>query len=119
MTLTLTQDDFIALGRQLADAAIASFQRALLDHAATVDLAAPTAHPLVETIVRQHGGRYTIAPTPLSTAPRDFGAEIDALKAALVAKAVITEADVTAAAAAPAAPPAPAPSATIPASAGT
>src|ERR1700736_4762331 len=111
MSLTLTQDGFIALGRQLPDAAIASFQQALLDHASTVDVAAPTAHPLVEAIVRQHAGRYAIAATPLSTGPRDFGAEIDALKAALVAKAVITEADVTAAVAAPSVLPASAPSA--------
>lgn len=94
--LTLTRDSFAALGRELADLAIAQFQQALDDHAGTVDVPAPTAHPLIERIVREHGGHYIVRdPTP--TLPtRDVGAELDALKAALVGKALLSEADVTA-----------------------
>jgi hypothetical protein len=124
MAITLTKDDFLALGRQLIDAAIAAFQQALAAHASTVNVPAPTAHPMIETIVRQHGGQYVVADPPPADPPRDLAAELDALKATLVGKAVISEADLTAAAAAVAAPRAPAQPATMPpgpppASAGT
>jgi len=124
MAITLSKDDFLALGRQLIDAAIAEFQQALAAHAATVNVPAPTAHPMIETIVRKHGGQYVVADRPPADPPRDLAAELDALKAALVGKAVIMEADVTAAATAPSTQPASAQPATSPprlsaASAGT
>lgn len=119
MAITLSKDDFLALGRQLIDAAIGEFQRAIAAHASTVDVPAPTAHPMIETIVRQHGGQYVIADPASTEAPRDLAAELDALKTSLVDKAVITEADVTAAAAALSVPPASAQPAAIAAVAGT
>lgn len=96
MALTLSQDDFLALGRQLADAAVAAYTQALAAHALTVNVPAPTAHPLIETIVNQYGGGYTVAPPPTPNAGVDPAL---ALQAALLAKGVITTADVTAAAA--------------------
>lgn len=45
--------------------AIAAFSQALVDHAGTVDVPAPTAHPLVEDIVRNHGGQYEIVNVPV------------------------------------------------------
>ena len=45
----------------------------------TVGVPAPTGHPLIERIVREHGGEYTVAAPPSAAPPRDFGAEIDAL----------------------------------------
>ena len=94
--LTLTKDSLMALGRELADLAIAEFQQARADHASTVGVPAPTAHPLIERIVREHGGRYVVRDATPDNPARDFGAELDALKAALVGKAVLSEADVTA-----------------------
>src|SRR5579872_1896240 len=96
--LTFSQDDFLALGRQLADAAIVLYQQQLADHATTVNVPAPSAHPMIERIVKRYGGEYAIAPRPAASPQRDVAADIDALTAALVGKAVITPADVTAAA---------------------
>jgi hypothetical protein len=90
--LTLSTDDFLALGRQLADAAIASFRRELGEHAARIGTPAPTAHPLIEAIVTQHDGRYAVA----AAAPRDLAGEIDALTTALVGKGVLSPADIAA-----------------------
>lgn len=77
--LTLTRDQLAALGRELVDAHIAAFGKALADHAVTEDVPAPADHPLIERIVRRHGGRYTVADPPPAAPPRDFGAELDAL----------------------------------------
>jgi hypothetical protein len=93
--LTLTQDDFLALGRQLADAAIATYSQALAAHATTVNVPAPTAHPTIETIVRQYGGQYAVAP-PITPLQVD---QIGVLQGALIAKGILTQADLTAAAA--------------------
>jgi len=92
---TLSQDEFVALGRQLADAAIATYSQALAAHAMTVNVPAPTAHPMIETIVRQYGGQYVVAPpaVPLQVD------QIATLQGALIAKGILTQADVTAAAA--------------------
>lgn len=77
-----TQDEFLGFGDELTRAAIVAFQQALADHASTVDVPAPTAHPIIEMIVRQHGGTFTVLPPPEpGETPRDFGTEIDALKA--------------------------------------
>lgn len=40
------------------------FQRALEYHSKTVDVPAPTEHPVVELIVRKFGGRFKVVPTP-------------------------------------------------------
>ncbi len=58
--LTLSQDDFLALGRQLADAAIAAYGQAVTAHAATLGVPAPTAHPTIMAIVNQYGGQYAV-----------------------------------------------------------
>ena len=47
------------LGGDLA-AAVKEFAAAVEAHRFTVGVPAPTAHPLVEEIVRQHGGSFTI-----------------------------------------------------------
>lgn len=61
MALTISEDDFLALGRQLADAAIAAYSQAVAAHATTVNVPAPTAHPMIEAIVNQYGGQYAVA----------------------------------------------------------
>lgn len=58
--LYFSQDNFFALGRELVNARIASFTQALADHASTEGVPAPTDHPLIERIVRGHGGQYTV-----------------------------------------------------------
>ena len=58
--LNLSQDDFLALGRQLVDAAIVAYSQALAAHATTINVPAPTAHPMIEMIVNQHGGQYAM-----------------------------------------------------------
>lgn len=47
-------------------AEVKAFVKALDDHRFTIDVPAPTAHPLVEAIVRQHDGIFEIIedPTP-------------------------------------------------------
>jgi hypothetical protein len=40
--------------------AVADFAKAVEDHRFTVDVPAPTAHSLVEEIVRRHGGQFQI-----------------------------------------------------------
>jgi hypothetical protein len=105
--LTLSQDDFLALGRQLADAAISAYGQARAAHATTVNLPAPTAHPLIETIVNQYGGQYAVAPPTTPDQAATVADRVAALQAALVTKGVIQTADVTAAAATLAAQPAP------------
>ena len=77
--LTLTGDQFAALGRELVNARIAAFRAAVAEHALTEGIPAPTDHPLIERIVREHGGEYSVVDPPASVPPRDFGAEIDAL----------------------------------------
>ena len=77
--LTLTTDQFAALGRELVNAHIAAFGVAVADHALTEGVPAPSDHPLIERIVREHGGQYIVAAPLAAAPPRDFGAEIDAL----------------------------------------
>ena len=101
--LALSQDDFLALGRQLVDQAIATYSQALVTHATTVNVPAPTAHPMIEAIVNRYGGQYVVTP-PVTPQPADQTA---ALQAALLAKGVITQADLNAAAATIAASPSP------------
>jgi hypothetical protein len=56
-------DSYQALGFDL-EAAVADFQVKLVAHAATIGVAAPTAHGVVETIVRYHDGEFVIVPAP-------------------------------------------------------
>lgn len=51
-------------GAPTLDKAIAAFAQALIDHAKTIDVPAPTAYPLVEEIVRKHEGAYEIINVP-------------------------------------------------------
>lgn len=88
LPLPLSQDDFIALGQQLADAAIFDFQRALIAHAATVDEPAPTTHSLIETIVRAHGGEYIVIPPKKAPDVRALMIELARLREDLAAAGI-------------------------------
>jgi hypothetical protein len=61
--LQITREAADSLGFDLADA-VASFAAEVEAHRDTVDVPAPTAHPVVELIVRQHGGEFTILEPP-------------------------------------------------------
>jgi len=68
-------------GEAELDKAIADFQKRLADHAKTVDVPAPTAHPWVEQIVRQSAGKYdVIEPEPEIKEPEPVKS-LDELKA--------------------------------------
>jgi hypothetical protein len=63
--LTISHADILRLGGPEAfAAAVADFAAALEAHRFTVDVPAPTADPVVELVVRQHGGLYDIEPEP-------------------------------------------------------
>lgn len=49
--------------------AVAAFEQALSEHALTVGVPAPVAHPLVEQIVRGHGGAFSVQPPPPDDEP--------------------------------------------------
>lgn len=59
MTVQITRAQLAKSGIADLDAAIAAYVKAREDHALTVDVPAPTAHPYVEQIVRG-GGTYEI-----------------------------------------------------------
>jgi hypothetical protein len=63
--LTISRADILRLGGEgaLADA-VAAFAAAIEAHRFTVDIPAPTADPLIELVVRQHGGQYDVEPEP-------------------------------------------------------
>lgn len=65
MPISIPKSQAIALGFDLA-AAVAAYEAARQAHAHTIDEPAPTAHPLVEQIVREGGGYiiYDDTPTP-------------------------------------------------------
>lgn len=63
MTLRLYTEEHTALGFDLAQA-VQDYKDALKQHQFTYDVPAPTAHPLVETIVREHGGMFELAERP-------------------------------------------------------
>lgn len=65
MTFVLSNEEAQALGFDLARS-VAEFAAALNAHQFTVDVPAPTAHPLVEHIVREHKGRFQVLPYPPS-----------------------------------------------------
>lgn len=56
-------------GEEALAAAVADFQQALADHAASVGIPAPVAHPIVEEIVRLHGGEFEVLPPPVTGEP--------------------------------------------------
>ena len=63
--LTISRTDILRLGGESAFAdAVAAFAAALEAHRFTVDVPAPTTDPLIELVVRQHGGQYDIEPEP-------------------------------------------------------
>lgn len=59
MTVQILKSELDRLGIGL-DAAIFDYRNALAAHAMTVDQPAPVAHPLVEQIVKAHGGAYEV-----------------------------------------------------------
>lgn len=70
-----------AYGEDKLNAEVFAFTRALADHAKTVNVAAPTAHPFVEQIVKNGGGRYeVIEPVPVIPEPAPIRS-IDELQA--------------------------------------
>src|SRR5687768_13284028 len=77
--LTVLQSVAGRLGFALADAVVA-FTAELEAHKLTVGVPAPTAHPLVETIVRLHSGAFTIvddeAGEPAPQGARTYKADI-------------------------------------------
>jgi hypothetical protein len=75
MPLPIPQDTFAALGYDL-DKAIAAYQQALTSFASTEGMPAPIAAPLVEQIVKQYAGLYTIVPAPMPP-PVDASAGVD------------------------------------------
>lgn len=66
MPLVIDYETMRALGgKDVVDAQVAAFQKALVDHATTVDVPAPSAaNAIVEAIVRQYGGEYTAEEPP-------------------------------------------------------
>lgn len=86
MTLVVSSEAASSLGFDLQDA-VKTFAAQVVAHAQTVNVAAPTAHPLVELIVRQHNGEFSIRkmndpePPPVLT----FTDKKHAKKAALAA----------------------------------
>lgn len=76
--------------------AVDAFKQALIDHRLTVDVPAPMAHPLVERIVRNYAGQFTIAPQPAAPEvplqpPGPLGCTFAQLLIGLVAVGWITE----------------------------
>jgi hypothetical protein len=105
MMLTIHQDTVAALGFDLG-AAIDDYRAALTAHATTEGIPAPTAHPLVERVVKGHGGAYQIVepetgvktgdPESLASRVQALADQVNALKSILLGKSVITLADLTA-----------------------
>ena len=61
--LTVARADIMRLGGEQAFAtAVTSFAAAIEAHRFTVDVPAPTADPLIELVVRQHGSEYDVEP---------------------------------------------------------
>jgi hypothetical protein len=78
--------------------AVTAFTQALLDHRLTVGVPAPIAHPLVERIVRSHGGQFNIGPQlsepePAPQPPGPLGVTFAQLLIGLVAVGWITESE--------------------------
>ena len=68
--LTISHMEILRLGGPEAFAdAVAAFAADLEAHRYTVDVPAPTADPVVELVVRQHGGQYDIEPEPVPDVP--------------------------------------------------
>jgi hypothetical protein len=63
MSYQIFNSELQKLGFDL-QAAVAAHRQAILDHRLTVDIPAPTAHPLVEEIVRHHNAQITVMPDP-------------------------------------------------------
>jgi hypothetical protein len=105
--LTIGTDTVAALGFDLA-AAIADYGAALARHDASEGTPAPAAHPLVERIVRMHGGAYRVVEPETGLAKADPGSltsrlqsrddRITALTATLVGKSLSSVAEIAAAA---------------------
>lgn len=63
MTLSLSKNQLNLEARELLDFSIARFKDELAAHSRSVNVPAPTAYPLVEIIVKEHGGDYVLDET--------------------------------------------------------
>lgn len=61
MAYRISSDELDALGFDLASA-VGAYQTAREAHKLTEGVPAPTAHPVVEDIVRRHGGQFEVLP---------------------------------------------------------
>lgn len=61
--IRIYQDTLDQLGFDL-DAAVKDFSKAWKNHAKSINVPAPTAHPLVEALVKKHAGQYEIVESP-------------------------------------------------------
>ena len=78
--LTVDRDTLDALDFDL-DRGVANYQAALAEHAMTEGIPAPAAHPLVEQIVRGHGGAYRAVEHETASATADPDPRVDASQA--------------------------------------
>lgn len=90
MVLAIDHDTFDALGLELLRAAVADFQAAVAAHAFTVDVPAPQAHPMIERIVKQHQGQFSVLPADAPPLPASdvtmLQARIDTLETTINGK---------------------------------
>ena len=63
MTLIISHEVASTLGFDLSEA-VEVFSSAIVAHRSTIGVPAPTAHPLVETIVRQYMGQFSVSSPP-------------------------------------------------------
>jgi len=68
-------------GSSKLDADIFTFKKALKDHAKTIGQASPTAHPFVERIVRESGGKYEVIEPVIPVVEPEPTKSIDELQA--------------------------------------
>lgn len=102
--LKINRDTITELGFDL-DTAIAECKEAFARHALTEGVPAPTFNPLVEQIVKRHGGVYEVVEAETNLPPSDpkslssqidlTNARIGKIAARLIAKGIITPGDIS------------------------
>lgn len=72
MPYIVKQSDLAGLGKSILVREVAAFKKAIAEHAQTVGVPAPTAHPVVEAIVKKYAGVFEVeddTKPPPETAP--------------------------------------------------